>query len=66
MAYAIKNSTTIILPRWFALLKELSLSARVIPRDVSTRWNSTYDMLDFAIRYRVALDTITSERDMKL
>jgi hypothetical protein len=38
----------------------------MMPRDVSTRWNSTFDMLDFAISYRAALDTITSDRDMKL
>ena len=37
-----------------------------MPRDVTTRWNSTYDMLVFAIEYRKALDVITSERDMKL
>ncbi len=37
-----------------------------MPRDVTTRWNSTYDMLVFAIAYCKALDTITSERDMKL
>ena len=37
-----------------------------MPRDVLTRWNSTYDMLKFALDYRVALDTITGERDMKL
>jgi hypothetical protein len=38
----------------------------MIPRDVRTRWNSTYDMLDFAIEYRDALDTITGDRDMNL
>ena len=37
-----------------------------MPCDVSTRWNSTYDMLCFAIEYQAALDTITGERDMKL
>jgi hypothetical protein len=37
-----------------------------MPRDVSTRWNSTYDMLKFALDYRIALDAITGERDMKL
>ena len=34
-----------------------------MPRDVSTRWNSTYDMLDFAITYRAALDKLTGDRD---
>ena len=37
-----------------------------MPRDVSTRWNSTYDMLKFAPDYHVALNVITGERDMKL
>ena len=66
MAYAIKNSSAIILPRWFAVLEDLSLSACMMPHDVSTQWNSTFNMLDFAVNYHAALDTITSERDMKL
>jgi hypothetical protein len=37
-----------------------------MPRDVLTRWNSTYDMLKFALDYRIALNTITGERDMNL
>lgn len=38
----------------------------MMPRDVRTRWNSTFDMLDFAVEHREALDTITGDRDMKL
>ena len=38
----------------------------MMPRDVTTRWNSTYDMLDFAIEYREALDSITRNQKMKL
>lgn len=37
-----------------------------MPRDVSTRWNSTYDMLEFVIEYREALDSITGNQKMKL
>ena len=37
---------------------------RVMPRDVRTRWNSTFDMLNFALEYRKVLDTITSDRQM--
>ena len=37
-----------------------------MPRDVSTRWNSTYEMLKFAYLYREAIDKITGERAMKL
>ena len=61
-----KNSTTIILPKWFAILKDMKLGARMMPRDVATHWNSTFDMLNFAIDYRRALNTITSQQDMKL
>ena len=38
----------------------------MMPRDVATRWNSTYDMLEFAIEFREALDTITGEKEMRL
>jgi hypothetical protein len=38
----------------------------VLPRDVRTRWNATYDMLDFAYQYRKAINKITDIRDMKL
>ena len=37
-----------------------------MPRDVKTRWNSTLDMLDFAVQYIPAIDTITGDHDMKL
>lgn len=37
-----------------------------MPRDVSTRWNSTFDMLNFAIRYRVAIDAMTAVRGFDL
>jgi hypothetical protein len=38
----------------------------MIPRDVKTRWNSTFDMLDFAVEHIAAIDTVTADRDMKL
>jgi len=66
VAFAIKNSTTIILPQWFAVLQDLELAERMIPRDVTTRWNSTFDMLDFAVKHIAAVNAITSNRDMKL
>jgi hypothetical protein len=38
----------------------------MIPRDVRTRWNATYDMLEFAYQYRKAINIITDIREMKL
>lgn len=61
-----KDSTTIILPQWFTTLEELKLHERMMPRDVTTRWNSTYDMLEFAIEYREALEAMTGNQKMKM
>ncbi|KIL56859.1 hypothetical protein M378DRAFT_88699, partial [Amanita muscaria Koide BX008] len=66
VAFAIKNSSTILLPRWRIICKELALTVRMMPRDVKTRWNLTYDMLEFALEYRLALDKITDERSSNL
>ena len=37
-----------------------------MPRDVTTHWNSTYDMLNFAIEYRQAIDTLTADQRHEL
>jgi hypothetical protein len=37
-----------------------------MPRDVRTRWNSTFDMLNFAVEYQTALDQLTGERASNL
>jgi hypothetical protein len=39
---------------------------KLIPRDVVTRWNSTYDMLSFALKYREAIDVVTADKGLKL
>ena len=38
------------------------MKERIMPRDVTTRWNSTNDMLQFALEYRKVIDTVTAER----
>ena len=63
---AIKNSSTIVLPRWYKVLESLALQPRMMLHDVSTRWNSMYDMLEFAAEYRAALNVITANLDINL
>jgi hypothetical protein len=66
LAFAIVRSTTIALPAWRRYCKELKLKSRILPRDVVTRWNSTYYMLSFAVKYRSAIDAMTADRNLKL
>jgi len=60
------RSTTIALPAWRKACTAHGLSSRLIPCDVKTRWNSTYDMLKMAIQYRCAIDDLTADKSMKL
>ena len=36
------------------------LPACMMPQDVLTCWNSTFDMLDFAIQYHVPINAMTA------
>jgi hypothetical protein len=61
-----------MLPRWFHILEDLKrnaesdpLAIQMMPCDVATRWNLTYDMLVFALEYREAIDKISGDRDMR-
>jgi hypothetical protein len=60
------HSMTKILPAWHGCLDELKMAHRTMPRDVSTRWNSTFYMLKFALKYRKAIDLVSAERDLEL
>jgi len=66
VAYTIKNSLTLILPQWWEILKDFDLKMKMMPQEVTTRWNSSFDMLDFALEYRCAIDAIIDEKEMKL
>lgn len=62
LAFSVINSSTILLPEWYRVLRELGLPERTIPRDVRTRWNSTFLMLDFVLEYRAAVDRLTGDQ----
>jgi hypothetical protein len=66
LAYAIKTSSKLAFLEWFHILDELSLDAHMIPHDVCTCWNATYDMLNFAYKYKEAINQITNRWEMKL
>ncbi|KDQ49146.1 hypothetical protein JAAARDRAFT_143810, partial [Jaapia argillacea MUCL 33604] len=66
LAFAIVHSTTIALPAWRIACKTHGLRVRLIPRDVVTRWNSTHNMISFAVKRRLPIDAITADKSLKL
>lgn len=62
--YAVKNLTT--LPQWYKMLSSCGLPGCIMPCDVSTHWNLTYDMLLFVHDFCPAIDVITTQCDFDL
>ena len=57
------NSSTKLLPAWKKVCVAVKLPVRMMPRYVATRWNSMFQLLEFAYRYRVAIDKFTEARE---
>ncbi|KAE9407459.1 hypothetical protein BT96DRAFT_809445, partial [Gymnopus androsaceus JB14] len=55
ISFKIINSPTLLLPRWREQVAGTQFKDRVLPRDVSTRWNSTYDMLSAFVEMKVVV-----------
>jgi hypothetical protein len=66
LSFAVIRSTTIALPAWRRACLDHKLKANLIPRDVVTRWNSTHDMMQFALKYRKPIDSITADKSLSL
>ncbi|GBE87594.1 putative AC9 transposase [Sparassis crispa] len=66
LSFVIIHSTTIALPAWHDACRSTKMPVRMIPRDVTTRWNSTYDMVSFALKYRQPIDNIMGNKVLKL
>ncbi|TFY82867.1 hypothetical protein EWM64_g1152 [Hericium alpestre] len=66
LAYKMIHSTTKILPAWRAIVVEKNLADRLMPRDVSTRWNSTYNMLVFVVDYQHVIRVLVADDEYDL
>ncbi|KAH9912531.1 uncharacterized protein BXZ73DRAFT_55579 [Epithele typhae] len=59
LAVKIRKSTTKLLPAWKKHLIDRGFAVLMIPRDVRTRWNSTFDMLKMVLRLKIAIRSFT-------
>ena len=60
------NSMTILLPAWKLVPKDMNTKVTIIPCNVTTWWNSTYDLLDYCLTHWSAIDRITQRHDLGL
>jgi hypothetical protein len=66
---------TILLPCWVQILEDLAnninhdlsnpLAVQMMPHDIVTCWNSTFNILIFALKYHEAINEISVDRDMR-
>ncbi|KAF8583964.1 hypothetical protein K439DRAFT_1347295, partial [Ramaria rubella] len=61
IAFKLINSPTKLLPAWHRTLADLKPSICIMPHNVATRWNSTYNMLVFVMEYQKALKLLTGD-----
>jgi hypothetical protein len=66
MAFTLKNSTMILLLQWYNTLAAHHLPHHMMPCNVSTQWNLTFNMLNFAIEYCLAINTMAATWDFDL
>ena len=57
---------TNVLPAWKTILKDRKWTITLMPLDVATRWNLTFDLLEYALSHKKELDTVTQQRDLGL
>ena len=62
ISFKIIHSTTLLLPAWNASCAAEGLPIKLLPQDVRTQWNSTFDMLDGALKARVVVDKMTGDK----
>ncbi|TFY50259.1 hypothetical protein EVJ58_g11122, partial [Rhodofomes roseus] len=62
IAYMVHNSTTILALAWRKILHE-KLAEKKLPCNVTTRWNSTFKMLDVTTLYCPAVAALTQDQE---
>ncbi|KAF9040322.1 hypothetical protein BDP27DRAFT_1157964, partial [Rhodocollybia butyracea] len=55
ISFKIIHSPTLLLPRWRDTVLGTEFKDLVLPHDIATRWNSTYDMLSAFVEMKTVV-----------
>lgn len=66
LSYKVIHSTTKLLHEWQHILEQLKLVVTNLLQDVATRWNSMFNMLEYALKHEVAMDIMTQGKELGL
>ncbi|KIM68548.1 hypothetical protein SCLCIDRAFT_105396, partial [Scleroderma citrinum Foug A] len=66
LSFKVIHSTTLLLPAWIATLKDLDLPVKKILHDCPTRWNLSFDLINFVVDYRAPIKDMTDKRKLGL
>ena len=66
LASKVIHSTTLLLPAWREILEKLNEKVTYIPCDIATHWNFMFDILDYVLQHRKAVDGITQRQELGL
>ncbi|KIM60170.1 hypothetical protein SCLCIDRAFT_124853, partial [Scleroderma citrinum Foug A] len=64
LSFKMIHLTTLILPVWREILKDLRMKVSCMPRDVMTQWNSLFDLLEYALKHWKAIDLVMQRREL--
>ncbi|PBK81823.1 hypothetical protein ARMGADRAFT_860374, partial [Armillaria gallica] len=66
LSFKIIHSSTILLPQWKEILDEDKLKQKILPQDISTCQNSTFDIITAFLEYKPAVKKTTTEQENDL
>ena len=61
LAFKTINLTTLLLLAWACCPEDMELDLKLVPHDVATYWNSTYNMLSFVLEHQKAIENYTDD-----
>ncbi|KIM55486.1 hypothetical protein SCLCIDRAFT_134625, partial [Scleroderma citrinum Foug A] len=64
LSFKMIHSTTLVLLAWHDILNDLCMKITCMPRDIATRWNLLFDLLEYALKHQKEIFLVTQRREL--